>query len=122
MHGASAGERAVEPADDGRLRELLAVEKRLEDLVRAAEEDGAHRIIAARATREQRLAEARAAAELADAAHAREEQAVHAQTLASIERDHWMVLAATRAPDDRVVDELARWAIAQVIAPTGEPA
>ena len=104
---------------DGRPRELLAVERRLQDLVRAAEAAAASRIAAARAAGEQRLAAARYAAQQANDAHAREERRAHEETLAAIESAHQAALASIVNLSDRHVDELARWALDQVIRPGG---
>lgn len=109
-------------ADDGRLRELLAIEQRLQDLVRTAEADAAGRITAARAASEHRLVAARWAAEQANDVRAREERLAHEEALAAIETGHQAALAAIADLRDRHVDELARWALEQVIRPSGGPA
>ena len=111
-----------EPRGDERLRQLLAVEKRLQDLVRAAEERAAERIAAAREGRDRRLVEARAAAARADAVRSREERVAHEQALAAIARDHQTALVAIAGLSDARVDELARWALAQVIGASGDAA
>jgi hypothetical protein len=113
------GERPTEEPDE-RLRQLLAVEQRLQDLVRAARDDAARRIIAARAACEQRLAAAREAADRADAEQARAERVTHIEALTAIEAAHRGALAALTELSDLRVDELARWAIGQVIDGSGE--
>lgn len=110
-------ESAVDRSDDGRLRELLAVEKRLQDIVRAAEEDAASRIAGARTASGQRLATARQAAEQTNSARAREERAAHEAALAAIGTTHRAAVAAMTDISDRQVDELARWALEQVMRP-----
>lgn len=118
---ATTDHRTTQPADS-RLQQLLAVEKRLEDLVRAAEVDAATRIAAARAAREERLAAASTGSARADAERARVERAAHEQALLTIEADHRDALAAiTDIPDSRI-DDLARWVVAQAIGVRGEPA
>ena len=112
----------IDEPDDERLRQLLAVETRLQDLVRAAREDAARRIAAARAAGEHRLTASREAAERADAEGARAERAAHAEALSAIDAAHQTALAAITSLPDRRLDELARWALVQAIAGTGEPA
>jgi hypothetical protein len=106
-------------SDDARLRELLAVEHRLQDLVRAAKDDAGRRIAAARAAAEHRLTAAREAAESADAERARAERLIHEEALMTIDTRHRATLAAfANIPDSRI-DELARLALAHAIAGTG---
>lgn len=102
--------------DDERLRELLAVEQRLQDFVRAAEEDAARRIAAADAAREQRLRAAREAAARADAEQARADRIAYQQALATIATAGQAVVTAIASLSDERVDELARWAVDQVIS------
>jgi vacuolar-type H+-ATPase subunit H len=111
----------VDQPDDERLRHLLAVEQRLQDLVRAAHEGATRRIAAARAASEERLAEARDAATRADSEQMEAERVGHAAALAEIQADLETALARISAIADRE-DELARWAVAQAIAETGEAA
>jgi hypothetical protein len=108
--------------DDERLRELLAVEKRLQDLVRAAETHAGERIAAAREARDRRLVEAHAAAARADAARAREERVAHEQALAAIETQHQGALAAMSRLSEERIDELGRWVLGQVIGASGDAA
>ena len=113
---------SVRQPDDERLRQLLAVEQRLQDLVRAAHEDASRRLAAARALAEQRLAAAREAAKLADHTRAEAEQVSHAAALATIQMAHKATLARMAALAEPRVDELARWAVAQAIGGNGEVA
>jgi hypothetical protein len=113
---------AQEQQGDERLRQLLAVEKRLQDLVRAAEERAARQIAAAREARDRRLVEARAAAAEADAARSRDERVAHQHALAAIERDHQAARAAIAGLSDERIDELARWALSQVVGASGDTA
>lgn len=116
------GESSIRGPDDERLRQLLAVERRLEELVRAARDEAARRIADARAAGEQRLTAAREAAERADADRARTERAGHDAALMAIRAAHEAALAGIAGvPDDRL-NELARWAVAQAIGAAGEPA
>jgi vacuolar-type H+-ATPase subunit H len=116
------GESSIHRPDDERLRELLAVEQRLEDLVRAARDDAGRRIAAARAAGERRLTAAREAAERADAVRAGTEQADHDGALLAIRAAHEAALAGIAGvPHERLI-ELARWAVAQAIDARGEPA
>ena len=109
-------------ADDERLRQLLDVEQRLQDLVRAAREDAANRVTAARAASELRLAAAREASERADSEQARAERLIHEAALSEIEAAHQNALATISRLADSRVDELARWAVGEAIARTGDPA
>jgi hypothetical protein len=109
----------VGDSTDERLRELLAVEKRLQDRVRAAREAADRRIAAAREDSERRIEAARTAAAQADAERARAEARTHQAALAAIEAAHRATLASLDDLSDDRVDELARWALAQAIA-TGE--
>jgi hypothetical protein len=115
-------EHAQEPPADERLRQLLALETRLQELVRAAEERAARQIAAAREARDRRLVEARADAAQADAARSRDERTAHDQALAAIEREHQAVVAAISGLSDERIDELARWALDQVIGVDGDAA
>ena len=111
---------AQEQRGDERLRELLAVETRLHNLVRAAEESAAERIAAAREARDRRLVEAQGAAAHADLARSRDERVAQEQALAAIASDHEKVLAATASVSGERIDELARWALGQVIDASGD--
>ena len=108
-------ETPVDAAGDGRLRELLGLEKRLQDLVRAAQEERSRRIRAANATREERLAAARETAARADADQARADLIEHERTLAALRTAHEATLATITSLSEKRVDELARWALHQAI-------
>ena len=110
----------VDRPDDERLRQLLAVEQRLQDLVRAAREDASRRIAAARAASEDRLAAAREAAKRTDVERVEAERNSHAAALAAIQTAHHATLARIAAIADERVDELARWAIAQATGEDGD--
>ena len=120
MQEAHRGSPTEDP--DERLRQLLDVEQRLQDLVRAAKDDAARRIVAARAAGEQRRSAAREAADRADAEQARAERVAHIEALSAIEAAHRAALATLTGLSDQRVDELARWAIGQVIDGSGESA
>ena len=105
----------VDAADDERLRELLAVEKRLQEVVRAAEEDRSHQVAAANAARQQRLAAAHEAATRADAEQARADRLEYDKAFAAIQAAHQASLSAIISLSDERVDELARWALEQAI-------
>jgi ABC-type nitrate/sulfonate/bicarbonate transport system ATPase subunit len=111
----------IERSDDERLRQLLALEGQLQDRVRAARVDAAARIRQARADMEQRVAVAREAAARADADEARAERLLLDEALAAIDAAHRRELAALAGISDRRVDQLARWAISQVLGRNGEP-
>jgi cytochrome c553 len=113
---------AQEPRSDERLEQLLVIETRLQDLVRAAEKRAAARIAAAHEARDRRLVEAHAVAAQADAARSRDERLAHEQALAAIEREHQVTLAAFAGLSDERIDELARWALGQVIGASGDAA
>jgi hypothetical protein len=115
-------EEAQEPSADERLRQLLAVETRLQELVRVAEARAARQIAAARDARDRRLTEARDAAAQTDAARSRDERAAHEQALAAIEHDHQRVVAAINGLSDERIEELARWAVDQVVDARGDAA
>lgn len=112
----------TEPPDDERLRQLLEVEQRLQNLVRTAKEDAARRLAAARAARDRHLAEARVAADRADAERARAERAAHEEALSAVETAHRAALAAIRSISEARVEELARWALAEAMGSDGDPA
>jgi hypothetical protein len=107
--------------DDVRLRQLLVVEQRLQDLVRTAKENAARRIAEARAVSEHRLAVSRGEAARADAQRARAERVVHEEALSAIHAAHQASLAAITNLFDKRVEELARWVLARAIAPAKEP-
>jgi len=112
-HGAHDG--------DG-LAELLAVEHRLQQLVRAAREEADRRIAGARAERDRRLTSAHETAAQADAERLEDERVAHAAALSAIETANQAALAATSGITGERVDELARWAVAQAIGTSGEAA
>jgi uncharacterized protein YaiL (DUF2058 family) len=112
----------VESSGDEGLQQLLGVEERLQRLVRAARDEAAALVAAARETQERRLTVEREAAERADAERARAERLAHEQALAEIDAAHRAALEAIASVSDSRVDELARHALAAAIGVTGEPA
>jgi N-acetylglucosamine-6-phosphate deacetylase len=110
----------IDEADAERLRRLLSVEQRLQNLVRAAEQDSARRIAEALATRDSRLAAAHTAAEHADVEPACAERAVHEAALSSIATAHQAALVAITGLRDERVDVLARWALGEAIGNDGD--
>lgn len=116
------GESSIHRPDDERLRQLLAVERRLEDLVRAARDDAGRRIAAARAAGERRLTAAREAAERAAVVRGRTEQADHDAALLAIRAAHEAALAGIAGVPDERLNELARWVIARAIGAAGDTA
>jgi len=101
---------------DDRLRQLLDVERRLQDLVRAADEQAASRVALARANGERLRAdfEARQAreAEAQDAA----DRAAHEQALLAVAAEaQSAVRSLSSVPDDRI-EALARRALDRVMA------
>jgi hypothetical protein len=110
----------IEPPDDERLRLLLSIEQTLQNQIHAARKHAAGRILEAQAAGEQRIAAARDAAARTAADLAREERISHQAELAAIDAAHHEALAAMTALGDVRVDELARWAIAQVMGGGGE--
>jgi hypothetical protein len=113
-------EQAVDQPDNDRLGQLLALEQRLQELVRTARADAGRRIAAARAASDERLAAAREAATRADAERADAERVSHAAAIAAIQTSHRSTLASIAAIGDERVDELARWVVAQAIDERGE--
>lgn len=106
------------PADDPideRLRQLLAVERGLQERVRNAETDAAERVEAARreAEREETVAHRQQTA--ADDEHARAERADHELALAALHHQHAAALRAIEGVSDERIDELARRALARAI-------
>lgn len=105
---------------DDRLRQLLDVEQRLQDLVRAAEEQAAARVALARADARR----ARSAAEGQQAgdagAHAEADRAAHDQALVAFAANAQAgIQSLSSIPDDRI-DALARLALDRAIAPDGD--
>jgi hypothetical protein len=115
-------ESLIHESDDERLKQLLDVERRLQDLVRTAKDNAARRIAEAHAARERRLAASDDQAARADAERARADRALHEEALSAIDSAHQASLAAITNIGDKRVDELARWVLARAIARTGEPA
>ena len=109
------------PADE-RLQQLLAVEQRLQDLVREAKEDAARRVAAAREAGERLQSVGPEAAERADDERARAERVAHEEALMAIDTAQRAARAAITSVSDTRVDELARWALTRAIGVTGEPA
>jgi vacuolar-type H+-ATPase subunit H len=109
------GATPIDAPDDERLRLLLSIEQTLQNQIHEAREHAAGRILEARAAGEQRIAAARDAAARADADLAREERINQEAALASIDAAHREAIAAITALADVRVDQLARWAIAQVM-------
>ncbi|HEU4938854.1 MAG TPA: hypothetical protein VFT39_20535 [Vicinamibacterales bacterium] len=105
---------------DERLRQLLEIERRLEDLVRAANDAAARRLTAARDAGNRALSVASEKAERMDAECARREQAAHTTALASLECASRATVDAINGVTDTRVDALARWAVSQAIGATGE--
>jgi hypothetical protein len=113
-------EQAQEPRADERLQQLLAVEARLQELVRGAEARAALQIAAAREAGDRRLVEARDAAARVDAARSHDEQMAHEQALEAIESEHQRVMTAINGLSDEQLEELARWAVNQVVDAGGD--
>ena len=108
--------------DGDRLAELLAVEQRLQELVRVAREDADRRIAEARADQERRLTAARDTVTHADNERLDNERVAHAAALSAIETANQAALAAINGITETRVDELARWAVAQATGTGGEAA
>jgi vacuolar-type H+-ATPase subunit H len=115
-------ESSLHESDDERLKQLLDVERRLQDLVQAARDNAARRIADARAASERRLAASQDEAARADAERARSDRALHEEALSAIQSAHRASLDVITGIPDKRVDELARLALTRVIAGTGEPA
>ena len=105
---------------DERLRQLLEIERRLEDLVRAANDAAARRLTAAREASKRALSVAGEEAERMDAECARTEHAAHATALAALESASRATVDEIDGVSDARVDALARWAVSQAIGATGE--
>lgn len=105
---------------DERLRQLLAIERRLEDLVRGANDAAGRRLAAAREAGTRALSVAREEAERMDAECTRTEQAAHAAALAALECASRATVDDINGVPDSRVDTLARWAVSQAIGVTGE--
>lgn len=112
--------RAAENPVDERLRELLAVEQRLQEAVAGAESAAARRISAARAGVSRARDEAARQDALSDEAErARDDEAHHA-VLAGIEAAHQRAMAMLSNVDEPTVDRLARHVLARVLDPSGD--
>jgi hypothetical protein len=107
-------------ASEEQLQHLLALEARLQGLVRAAEKDAARRVVTARAEGDRRLAAAHDEIERVVAEEARAEQDAHVAARAALAAVHYRRLAAlTDLPDDRI-DDLARRALQRAIGDAGD--
>lgn len=107
-------------ASEEQLRQLLALEARLQGLVRAAAEDAARRIAAERAEGDRRLAAARDSTERAVDEEARAEHDAHLAARAALAAVHRTTLASlTDLADDRI-DDLARRALQRAIGAAGD--
>jgi hypothetical protein len=103
-----------DPADNG-LRQLLAVEERLQARVRTAAEEAAQRLAAATAARDAHLADARRQAQRADEQQARADRAAHQAELNAIAVAGDAAVAAIAGTPDGRLDALARWALRQAM-------
>jgi vacuolar-type H+-ATPase subunit H len=112
----------VNQPTDERLRQLLAVEQRLQDLVRVATETAARRVAAACEEGQRRVAAAQEAAARADVEQARADRVAHDEALSAIDDAHQAALAAISQVSEARLDELARWALDRAIGDRGEPA
>jgi hypothetical protein len=110
---------AADERTDNGLRQLLAVEERLEALVRTAAEDAAQRVAAAAAAQDAQLAEARRQAQLADEQQAGADRLAHDAELKAIAADGDAVVARLAGTPEARVDALARWVLQQAIDGSG---
>jgi hypothetical protein len=107
-------------ASEEQLRQLLALEARLQGLVRAAAEDAARRIGAERAEGDRRLAAAQEDIERVVREEARAEHDAHLAARAALAAAHRTTLASlTDLADDRIND-LARRALQRAIGAGGD--
>jgi hypothetical protein len=107
-------------ASEEQLRQLLALEARLQGLVQAAGEDAARRIATERAEGDRRLAAARDNTERAVNEEARAEHDAHVAARAALAAARRTTLAAlTDLADDRIND-LARRALQRAIGVAGD--
>ena len=107
-------------ASEEDLQHLLALETRLQGLVRATDMEAARRIAAERAEGDRRLAAARDDIERAAADEALAEHAAHVAAREALATAHRTTLAAlTNLPDDRI-DDLARRALQRAIGDAGD--
>ena len=109
---------ASEPIDE-RLRDLLAVEQRLQRLVAAARADADRRVADARAAATRLLTDADTAVTRADAEQAGLDEAAHAQAQRALEERHRAVIASLTSISVEDRDRLARRALARVLEPDG---
>jgi len=107
-----------EPVDD-RLRQLLAIEQRLQERVRAAEADATRRIADARLHSEHIRAEAQLLQARADEEQAQADAAAHAVALTTIQHEHEAVMRAIADVSDERIDQLARRVIDRTIGGDG---
>jgi len=105
---------AGDPIDD-RLRDLLAVEQRLQQLVSDARETAARRLAQAQAARIRLLDEADTAAARADEEEARRDHASHREACRALEIQQQAALAILTSVDDPTIDRLARRALARLL-------
>lgn len=109
---------ADEPVDE-RLRQLLAVERRLQERVRHAETAAARRLAEARSEGERLQATARLQQAQADADQTLADRAAHERSLAAIQDQHETALRAITGVSDERIDELARRALDRAIGGRG---
>jgi hypothetical protein len=108
-------------ASEEQLQHLLALEARLQGLVRAAEQDAARRVAAERAEGDRRLAAARDDIERAVGEEARVEQDAHVAARAALAAVHRRTLAALMDVADDRIDDLARRALRRATGAAGDP-
>lgn len=109
---------AEEPVDE-RLRQLLAVERRLQQRVRNAETDAAHRLAEARAEGERVLAAARVQQARTGDDEALVDRAAHERSLTAIRDQHETAVRAITGVSDERIGELARRALDRAIGGGG---
>lgn len=109
---------AEEPVDE-RLRQLLAVERRLQERVRHAETAAAGRLAEARREGERVLAAAQSQQARAVDAEALADRAAHERSLAAIHDQHETILRAITGVSGETIDELARRALDRAIGADG---
>lgn len=107
-------------ASEEQLRHLLALEARLQGLVRAAAEDAARRVAAERAEGDRRLAAAHDDIERAVSEEARAEHDAHVAARAALAAVHRTTLAALADLADDRIDDLARRALQRAIGAAGD--
>ena len=107
-------------ASEEQLRQLLALEARLQGLVRAAGEDAARRIAAERADGDRRLAATHHDIERAVGEEARAELDALVAARAALAAVHRSRLAALTDLADGRIDDLARRALQRAIGAAGD--